>query len=124
MISIIPIFCFCVSLSFGIEKPKTYDARVTYYWTGNQTAIGVKPKQGVTIAVDKKIIPYNSKVYIPLMHETFIAQDTGPDVISKKAARKMGRKNAIVVDVYCKNKAEANKMIKKYPHFMKVVVYP
>lgn len=43
-------------------------------WT-NQTATGVTPKQGRTIAVDPKIIPYGSKVIIN--GHTYIAEDCG-----------------------------------------------
>ena len=44
-------------------------------WEG-QTATGVTPKQGITVAVDKSIIPLGTKIYIEGVGE-FIAQDTG-----------------------------------------------
>lgn len=95
-----------------------YNARVTYYWTGHITSLGKKPIAGKTIAVDPKIIPYGSKVEIPQIGKTYISGDTGPWVVSKKASR--GK--TIVVDIYCQTKVEAQKMIKKYPAYMKIKV--
>lgn len=106
-----------------VEKPYVvHTARVTYYWGDKHTSTGNKPVSGKTIAVDPKIIPYNSKVVIPNMGK-FVAHDTGPAVVKKTAAIRLGRKDAIVVDVYCKNKAEAEKLIKKYPKFILIKVY-
>lgn len=95
-----------------------YNARVTYYWTGNITSLGKKPIAGKTIAVDPKIIPYGSKVEIPEIGRSYVAGDTGPWVKSKKASN--GK--TIVVDIYCSSKAEAQKLIKKYPQYMKIKV--
>ena len=100
---------------------QTYIARVTYYWDGYQTSTGAKPTVNKTIAVDPKIIPYKSKIFIPKMGKTFLAQDTGKDVRSRRASRKLGRSN-IVVDIYCKSKKEADGYIKKYPLFMEIYV--
>ena len=108
----------CLILSFSPLPAQDYIARVTYYWTGHQTSTGAKPKSGHTIAVDPKIIPYGSKVHIPLMKKTYVAQDCGPDVIRKKASR---GKN-IVVDVYCSSKAEAQGYIKRFPMYMPIKV--
>ena len=99
----------------------TYMARVTYYWDGYKTATGAKPTVNKTIAVDPKIIPYKSKVFIPKMGKTFLAQDTGSAVKSRKASRKLGKRN-IVVDIYCKSKKEALTYIRKYPMFMEIKV--
>ena len=100
---------------------QTYTARVTYYWDGYKTATGAKPTINKTIAVDPKIIRYHSKIFIPKMGKTFIAQDTGSAVKSRKASRKLGKGN-IVVDIYCKNKKEALTYIRKYPMFMEIKV--
>jgi hypothetical protein len=103
-------------------------ARVTYYWpndggqVGNITSTGVKAVCGQTIAVDPKIIPYGSKVVISEMGKTFKAVDTGSAVKARTAAKKLGRPDAIVVDVFCANKAVAMQRIKKYPLFMKVKI--
>jgi 3D (Asp-Asp-Asp) domain-containing protein len=44
---------------------------------GGRTASGSVPKQGRTIAVDRSIIPFGTKVYIPALNATLIAEDTG-----------------------------------------------
>ena len=107
--------------SLNLAYAQTYNARVTYYWDGHKTSTGARPKSNKTIAVDPKIIRYNSKVFIPKMGKTFIAQDTGKDVRSRRASRKLGRQN-IVVDIFCKNKKEASGYIKKFPMFMEIKV--
>jgi len=107
--------------SLSVAYGQTYNARVTYYWDGYKTATGIKPKNGKTIAVDPKIIRYNSKVWIPKMGKTFIAQDTGSAVKSRRASRKLGKRN-IVVDIYCRNRKEALTYIRKYPMFMEIKV--
>ena len=97
-------------------------ARVTYYWGDAITSTGAKPVCGKTIAVDPKIIPYGSKVTIPQMGKTFKAVDTGSGVVARTAAKKLGRPDAIVVDVFCANKSIAMQHIKRYPLFMKVKI--
>jgi hypothetical protein len=103
-------------------------ARVTYYWpnsggqVGTATSTGAKAVCGQTIAVDPKIIPYGSQVTIPEMGKTFTAADTGSGVVARTAAKKLGRPDAIVVDVFCANRAIAMQRIKKYPLFMKVKI--
>jgi 3D (Asp-Asp-Asp) domain-containing protein len=108
-----------LALFTPVVNAKEYLARVTYYWTHhNTTSTGAKPQAGKTIAVDPKIIPYGSKVFIPKMQKTYVAMNTGPAVVSKKASR--GK--TIVVDIYCRTKAEADALIKKYPMYMKIKV--
>ena len=107
--------------SLSVAYGKTYNARVTYYWDGYKTSTGARPKSGKTIAVDPKIIHYNSKIWIPKMGKTFIAQDTGSAVKSRRASRKLGKRN-IVVDIYCKNRKEALTYIRKYPMFMQIKI--
>lgn len=48
------------------ENSKVYLGEFTCvaYYTGNITSTGTKPTVGRTIAVDPKVIPYGSKVYI------------------------------------------------------------
>lgn len=117
------ITLFALSLLFTpAVNAKEYLARVTYYWGCTITSTGKKPICGKTLAVDPKIIPYGSTVKIPKMQKTFVALDTGSAVKSRLAARKLGKPEAIVVDVFCSSKAVAQRRIKKYPMFMKVVV--
>jgi len=104
-----------------------YMARITYYWPGSggqvgyQTATGKRAVCGQSIAVDPRIIPYGSKVRIPLMGVTTTAIDTGSAVKARTASKKLGRNN-IVIDVFCSSAAVARARIKKYPMFMKVIV--
>ena len=117
------IILFIISLLFTpVVNAKEYLARVTYYWGDSITATGKKPICGKTLAVDPKIIPYGSSVTIPKMNRTFRASDTGAWIKSRLAARKLGRPDAIVVDVFCASKAVAMRRIKKYPLFMRVIV--
>ena len=64
--------------------------KITYYcpcrqcsgiW-GRQTATGKLAKEGRTIAVDKRIIPYGSKVKIG--NKTYIAEDCGSAIKGKR----------------------------------------
>lgn len=48
-------------------------------WSGGPTASGVMPQEGRTIAVDKRVIPLGTHVYIDGLGE-FIAEDTGSAV--------------------------------------------
>lgn len=50
--------------------------QATAYSGDNITSTGAVPKWG-TIAVDPRVIPYGSKVYIPQFNKTFIAEDCG-----------------------------------------------
>lgn len=61
----------------------------TAYATGTITATGTKPKWG-TIAVDQKVIPYGTKVYIPKFNMTFTAEDCGGDIKGNKIDIFMG----------------------------------
>ena len=114
---IIIILLATLTITYG----QSYNARVTYYWDGYKTATGARPKSGKTIAVDPKIIHYNSKVWIPKIGKTYIAQDTGSAVKSRRASKKLGKRN-IVVDIYCKNRKEALWYIRKYPMFMEIKI--
>ena len=49
----------------------------TAYYGDTITSTGVKPVVGRTIAVDPKVIPYGTKVYIPQLNKVFIAEDCG-----------------------------------------------
>jgi 3D (Asp-Asp-Asp) domain-containing protein len=49
----------------------------TAYCNDPITSTGTKPQVGRTIAVDPKVIPYGTKVYIPQFDKVFIAEDCG-----------------------------------------------
>src|SRR6266576_3505194 len=71
-------------------------ARITVYWHGEGSGEhaswkGTRLREG-HCAVDPKRIPYGSKVIFP--DAACVAVDTGPDVVSRKAARSCGRQPA------------------------------
>jgi hypothetical protein len=111
--------------AYAAEQPTL--ARVTTYWReeGQLRAAwnGARLQNG-HCAVDPKKIPYGSR--IQLGDEEVIAVDTGPAVVSRKAARRSGRnaaeRNAVVVDRYFETKSQAVAWEKSHPHFMKVRV--
>ena len=108
--------------SAAFARGETILARVTGYWAGEG------PKYASTgrrlcaghCAVDPKRIPYGSKVVFP--DRACTAVDTGPAVISRKAARLCGRTasqlKAIVVDRFFETKREAMAWTNTHPHFM------
>ena len=51
--------------------------KATAYYGDTMTSTGVVPKVGRTIAVDPKVIPYGTRVYIPQLNKVFIAEDCG-----------------------------------------------
>jgi hypothetical protein len=70
--------------------------------------------------VDPKKIPYGSKVVF--YDAEWVAVDTGPDVLNRKAARMCGRsaaeRNAIVIDRFFDAKQHALAWTEANPHFM------
>ena len=60
-----------------IENSKHMRVGATAYTNDPITSTGTKPTEGRTIAVDPKIIPYGTKVYIPQFDRVFIAEDCG-----------------------------------------------
>ena len=114
-----------IQTAYAAEQPTL--ARVTTYWReeGQLRAAwnGARLQNG-HCAVDPKKIPYGSR--IQLGDEELIAVDTGPAVVSRKAARRLGRnateRNAVVVDRYFETKSQAVAWEKSHPHFMKVRV--
>lgn len=100
-----PITTYVVAPS---KIPNTYlgEFEITYYVaTGNRTSTGVYPKSDRTIAVDPKVIPYGSIVYIEGVGAR-IAEDCGSAVknnvidvfvdVTQDEALKMGRKKVKV----------------------------
>ena len=56
----------------------------TAYCNDPITSTGTKPQVGRTIAVDPKVIPYGTKVYIPQFDKVFIAEDCGSAIKGKR----------------------------------------
>ena len=102
-------------------------ARVTTYWReeGQFRAAwnGARLRNG-HCAVDPKKIRYGSKIL--LGDEELTAVDSGPAVVSRKAARLSGHneaeRNAVVIDRFFETKSQAVAWEKAHPHFMKVRV--
>ena len=118
-------FFLTIQTAYAAEQPTL--ARVTTYWReeGQFRAAwnGARLRNG-HCAVDPKKIPYGSR--IQLGDEELIAVDTGPAVVSRRAARSSGcnaaERNAVVVDRYFETKSQAVAWEKSHPHFMKVRV--
>ena len=67
----------------GMPYKQTLQVVATAYThTGNRTATGVYPRRG-TVAVDPRVIPYGTRLYIP-EYGVGIAQDTGSAVVGNR----------------------------------------
>lgn len=84
---------------------KKYISNASAYTGDTITATGDTPRWG-TIAVDPKVIPLGSKVYVPYFDKVFIANDTGGiirgtmiDIFMKSATNmnNFGRRNLEIV---------------------------
>jgi len=101
--------------------------RITVYWAkGGDTdsdsakrrsSTGYTLKQGESIAVDPRIIPYTKEVIIPNVG-LVKAVDTGTAVVQKRAS---GGKLP-VIDVFFENKKDAMLFANRYPKIVKVAV--
>jgi 3D (Asp-Asp-Asp) domain-containing protein len=118
-------FFLTIQTAYAAEHPTL--ARVTTYWREEgefRAAWNGARLRNRHCAVDPKKIPYGSK--IQLGDEELTAVDTGPAVVSRKAARLLGRnpaeRNAVVVDRYFETKSQAVAWEKSHPHFMKMQV--
>ena len=102
-------------------------ARVTVYWPGEgqvrACSNGARLRAG-HCAVDPKRIPYGSRVLFPDV--ACLAVDSGPAVVSRKAARLTGhtasQRSAIVIDRFFESKDAALSWERSHPHFMTVRV--
>ena len=83
--------------SIGIKtksyKGKPMKVNATAYYGDTITSTGTVPKVGQTIAVDPKVIPYGTKVYIPELGKVFIAEDCGSAIKGNKIDIFMGSYN-------------------------------
>lgn len=84
---------------------KSYKSNASAYSGHSITSTGQKPKWG-TIAVDPKVIPYGTKVYIPYFDKVFVANDCGGAIKgtkidiymnSNKECYKFGRRNIEII---------------------------
>lgn len=76
------------------EYSKEMSVTATAYTGGGTTSTGTKARWGV-IAVDPNVIPYGTRVYIPKLKQTFVAQDTGSAIKGNK------------IDIYMDSKSQA-----------------
>ena len=104
-------------IMIGVAKPVEVDAASTYvkatatahvrkgastkykayaYTGGGYTATGTKARYG-TLAVDPKVIPYGTKVYIKELDKVFTAEDCGGGIKGNK------------IDIYMKSESACNK---------------
>lgn len=85
---------YCAKRYLSFKKPSTstapkgYKRTITlkaYAYTGHSiTSTGRRPVVGRTIAVDPRVIPYGSRVYIPALGRTYIAEDCGGAIKGNK----------------------------------------
>ena len=107
---------------------KEIKVRLTAYWAKGsntdswsakrQSSTGATLKPNKSVAVDPKIIPYFSKLYIPNLGFR-VPHDTGTDVIRKKAS---GGKYPII-DIFFMSEKEAIRFINNNPKIVKVAIY-
>ena len=107
---------------------KEIKVRLTAYWARGsgtdswsakrQSSTGATLKPNRSVAVDPRIIPYFSKLYIPNLGFRF-AHDTGTAVINKKASH--GKYP--VIDIFFMTEKEAMRFVNNNPKIVKVSVY-
>jgi len=112
------------------EQPEGRLARITAYWASEGdyytrhgiSSTGVRLHTGYC-AVDPRIIPYGSVVTIPGLGK-YLAVDTGSAVISRRAAREMGRtraeRAALVIDLYFSSRRSGERFAAMEPKFVPV----
>jgi len=105
-------------------------ARVTVYWRSEgsgerASSTGARLREG-HCAVDPRKIPFGSRVVFD--DACCVAVDSGPAVVSRKAARLSGRnsreRNALVIDRFFETKSKAMAWAENHPHFMTVWITP
>lgn len=88
-----------------------------YYSSKKKSSTGYTLRQGESIAVDPRIIPYRKEVIIPNVG-VVKAVDTGSAVVAKKASN--GK--LPVIDVFFEHKKDAMLFANRYPKVVKVAV--
>jgi 3D (Asp-Asp-Asp) domain-containing protein len=107
---------------------KKIKARLTVYWakgggTDSDTArkkssSGTRLREGVSVAVDPRLIPFYKRLYIPNLGIR-VAHDTGTAVKQKKAsAGKLP-----VIDIFFEKKRDAMRFAYNNPKIVTVSVY-
>jgi len=107
---------------------KKIKVRLTVYWArGGDTdtdsakrksSSGSKLKEGISVAVDPKLIPYYKRLYIPNLGLR-VAHDTGTAVKNRKASN--GK--LPIIDVFFLNKKDALRFAYNNPKIVTVSVY-
>jgi 3D (Asp-Asp-Asp) domain-containing protein len=126
-----PLLVICllaISSRNAAAAERTILVRVTAYWPGEGCGVhaswnGAQLHNG-HCAVDPKRIAFGSKLIFP--DTVCTAVDTGPDVVSRKAARTTGhsaaQRNALVIDRFFETKAAAIAWLRDHPSFMTIRV--
>lgn len=83
--------------SSGQKKVKLGEFKLTFYGGDTMTASGKRPRIKHTIAVDRRVIPLGSKVYIEGWG-TYYAEDTGGAIKGK------------IIDIFVSSEREANRI--------------
>ena len=85
-----------INIKRGFDKMngKEMKVRATAYCNDPITATGKKPRPYHNLAVDPKVIPYGTRVYIPEFNKVFIAEDTGGAIKNNR------------IDIYMNNEYE------------------
>ena len=84
-----------------LTEAKQIKVEATAYCGDGITSLGLKPTPYRTLAVDPKVIPYGSIVYIPEYKALFRAEDTGSAIKGKR------------VDLFLSNEAECKEFGRK-----------
>lgn len=109
---------------------KTFTATLTTYWAIGQgsdywtrrftSSTGTKLQDGVTVAVDPRVIPYGSVIEIAGLGRR-VAKDTGAHVVQRVASLKRGV-NYPVIDIFFSNREDALEFARKSPPFAEVKI--
>lgn len=129
---LITFFSFAVLLgqASATAFEQSLFARVTPYWrsegSGERAFSTGAPLREGHCAVDPGKIPFGSRVVFD--DACCVAVDSGPAVLSRKAARSSGRnsreRNALVIDRFFATKIKAMAWAESHPHFMTVRIIP
>ena len=85
-----------INIKRGFDKMngKEMKVRATAYANDYITSTGKKPRPYHTLAVDPKVIPYGTRIYIPEFNKVFIAEDCGGAIKGNR------------IDIYMNNEYE------------------